>query len=195
MFMFLLIVIAVMIIVFVSFAVLDDEKMTTKDKIQSVASMVTAATAIISVIFTGYQLEQQNKKVDDTSQVNQVSVWVEPEVATGSAVEYVHISNQSAQPIYDVGISIDEVDERKTSLGKYNAQDCKFIQCIPIGEYKVEVKSQRDKNKEYNASISFRDANGQNWYRDAAGNLRKTGESKAIRDIPDTVKSAEYDVD
>lgn len=122
MFMPLLIVIAIMIIVFISFAVLDDEKMTTKDKVQSVASMVTAATAIISVIFTGYQLEQQNKKVDDTSQANQISVWTEPEVTTGSAIEYVHISNQSEQPIYDVGISIDEVDERKTSLGKYNGK-------------------------------------------------------------------------
>lgn len=195
MFMPLLIVIAIMIIVFISFAVLDDEKMTTKDKVQSVASMVTAATAIISVIFTGYQLEQQNKKVDDTSQANQISVWTEPEVTTGSAIEYVHISNQSEQPIYDVGISIDEVDERKTSLGKYNDRDCKFIQCLPIGDYKVEVKSQRDNDKEYNASISFRDANGQNWYRDAAGNLRKTGESRAIRNIPDSEKSAYFEVE
>lgn len=193
--MFMMIAIAVLMLALVFFAFFDGDEMSPKDKLQGAASAITAATAIISVIFTGYQLEQQNKNTGDSAQANQIAVWVKPDISTDSAIEYIHISNTSSQPIYDVAVSIDEVDERSTDLGKYDETDCKFIQCVPAGEYKVELKNQKEEGKEYNASISFRDANGQNWYRNAAGSLRKSGGSKWVRDIPDAVTSAEFEVD
>lgn len=190
----------IMIVAFITFTVIVmtlssfSERTPLKDKVSSVVGIITGMTAILSVAFAGYQVKIQNDASNSVKTVNTVSTWVKSQ---GANADVVHISDQSGQPIYDVVVSFDEVEDNSLKIGTYDKdKNCQYIQCLPMGEYKITVPhGKRYENTLYNASITFTDSNGKSWERCANGRTNSTCDSLTSRKMPDELKSVDYEAD
>ena len=77
-------------------------------------------------------------------------------------------------PIYDVIVSIDRVDLKDVGQGD---DQCTCVYCVPPGVYLLktirEEEDYYDMCKHFGPSITFRDARGKYWTRNAQGKLKK----------------------
>ena len=129
---------------------------------------LVALVALIYQMMTDHQLKEWE-------QAKCVAAWIEDDFIENEhgLFSMIKISNKSDLPIYDVIISRDLVAETITEMGKGD-DNCIYIQSVAPGNYKVMIKSDgHGMSHKFDASISFRDANGKDWYRDAAGHLGK----------------------
>ena len=133
---------------------------------------LVALGALIYQMNTDHQLKEWE-------QAKCVAAWIEDDFIENEhgLFSMIIISNKSDLPIYDVVISRDLVTETVSEMGKGD-ENCTYFQSVAPGNYKAMIKSNgHGMSHRFNASISFRDANGKYWYRDATGHLRKIKES------------------
>ena len=131
-----------------------------------------ALGALIYQMNTDHQLKEWE-------QAKCVAAWIEDDFIENEhgLFSMIRISNKSDLPIYDVVISRDLVTETVSEMGKGD-ENCTYFQSVAPGNYKAMIKSNgHGMSHRFDASISFRDANGKYWYRDATGHLRKIKES------------------
>ena len=86
----------------------------------------------------------------------------------------VHISNSSSEPVYEVVLSQDIIDHDMTTVMQTGSRCCIYLQCVPPGDYITVLPwGGPGMHMQFSPSISFRDAAGMNWHRDANGILTK----------------------
>ncbi len=137
--------------------------------------MAEAIGIIVSICTLVHQLKE-DRKSKAIRQASAVSAWISDKKGNnGNAV--VCVSNKSELPIYEVVLSKDIVIDNKSKIGTTNAI-CAFVRTVPPGLYEVEVPDHGGgMYQQFDASISFRDAKGMNWCRDALGHLKKAKRS------------------
>lgn len=137
--------------------------------LENIINIVGATGTIIALVALIYQISKDHT-YEIEKQGRSVASWVDSHM-TEKGTAIIFISNMSELPIYEVIVSRDMVYEGK----KYEEIKCEnyaFIQSVPPGLYKVEIKSDGGcMNKRFDASITFRDAGGKYWDRTAGGYL------------------------
>ena len=89
----------------------------------------------------------------------------------------VTIANYSELPIYDVVVSIDIVDD-SGSYSNYSQDYTAYTYIVPPGCYYIYAPWHGyGMSKKFNSSITFRDAKGNWWCRDACGNIERSSNS------------------
>ena len=141
--------------------------------IKFIFDIIQAVGTIWAIVFAAFQLRKE-RLVNEKEQASYITCWVPQEDSgvnqNGRSVEIV---NNSQQSIYNVAISIDSVhfDSRHVS---YVNQTCTYIHIIPPGRYSTNAYyGGGGMHTQMSVSISFTDACGRHWYRNAWGNLEK----------------------
>ena len=131
-----------------------------------------AIVTMLALIYTiGKDIYERNRR-----QAYSISCWIDsdfPGKHKGDTLPVI-VSNPSEQPIYDAVIAIDVVDDtgardiRKEDLASY-------VICVPPGTYYVFVPWYGGgASMHFNSAITFRDARGNWWHRDAAGKIERS---------------------
>lgn len=137
--------------------------------VSTVLTAVGTIVALVALIYQWYK-DLRNKEWE---QAWQIACWSRNEVSLPDE-GYIIISNTSKQPIYDVIVSIDRVDLKDVGQGD---DQCTCVYCVPPGVYLLktirEEEDYYDMCKHFGPSITFRDARGKYWTRNAQGKLKK----------------------
>ena len=148
--------------------------MTSQIDFGSVAEWFAAVGTIAAVVVALYIATRETRRLqkrDRADQAHQISAWrlVQP----GSS--QVLVSNGSTLPIYDVVISYGVAYGAGPPFSLGNASQT-FVVRIPPGRYLVKEPKRGESGMlgVVGPSISFRDANGSFWRRDAKGELIAT---------------------
>ena len=107
-----------------------------------------------------------------------ISCWIcgEAPVKDDNTIP-VTIAKYSELPIYDVVVSIDIVDDNGFS-SNYREDYTVYTYFVPPGCYYIYAPWHGlGMNKKFNSSITFRDAKGNWWCRDAYGNIEQSSNS------------------
>ena len=140
---------------------------------------ITALGTLVALMALVYRIKK-DRDFDLNKQAANISCWIIEEREGENGIELdakVCVSNTSGQPIYDVIISRDVVDDQYSDM-MTGYEWCRYCQCIPSGLFAILVPSSgAGMSKMFNASISFRDVNGQNWHRDARGEIKRIKEN------------------
>lgn len=161
----------------------------------SIASLIVAIGSLIVAAVSLHKAskaqELQNQinelelqvKEHDLEAINQeiaakISSWIGGEApAKDDNTIPVTIANYSELPIYDVVVSIDIVDDHGAH-SDYSQDFTAYIYIVPPGCYYIYAPWHGfGMNKKFNSSISFRDAKGNWWFRDAFGNIERSSNS------------------
>ena len=137
--------------------------------VEIVANILGATGTIIALFAFAYQIKK-DRTYSTEKQARNVAAWVESDM-TARGTTIIFISNMSDLPIFEVIVTRDMVFEGGSTERMKDGYFA-FIQSVPPGMYKVEIESDGGAmNHKFNASITFRDAGGRYWDRDAAGFL------------------------
>ena len=141
--------------------------------------IITSCGTFVALVALLYQIIKDRKdKIWD--QAANITCWfdsAELDKETGDLLGKVIISNQSKHPIYNVVVSIDLFCGSKTEI-KTGNDDCTYLKIVSPGNFYCWVKYDGgEMNKQFNASLSFSDSIGFNWFRDANGHLKRIKES------------------
>ena len=165
--------------------------------ISNVISIGSFLVAVGSIIIAAVSLHKASKAQDLQNRVNElelqvkehdletisqefaakISCWIGEAPAKDDNTIPVTIANYSNLPIYDVVVSIDLVDDNGIS-SNYNEDYTAYTYFVPPGCYYIYAPWHGlGMNKKFNSSITFRDANGNWWCRDAYGNIEQSSNS------------------
>ena len=135
--------------------------------LRDIICSIGTPVALIALIYQIYK----DRRYNIEKQANSVAAWIDMDITEiGTAV--VIISNDSELPIYEVVVSRDLLYKNESEESK-NDNNCVYIQTVSSGKYKVDVQSTGGgMNKKFEASITFRDARGKYWSRNAAGKIK-----------------------
>lgn len=131
--------------------------------------------AITALIYTIARDILERKK----AQALAISCWLDGSIPSEMEDDNeisVIISNPSSQPIYDVVIALDIVDDKK-ARHQFNLMydSARYIVCVPPGNYYTFIPwNGQGMHTVFNTAISFRDARGKWWNRDAAGRIEES---------------------
>lgn len=108
-----------------------------------------------------------------------ISCWLDgnfsPEMDDDNKISVI-ISNPSSQPIYDVVIALDIVDDKRARR-QFNLMydSATYIVCVPPGNYYTFIpRYGQGMHTVFNTAISFRDARGKWWNKDAIGRIEES---------------------
>jgi hypothetical protein len=147
-----------------------------KVQLGSVAEWVGAIatfSAVVVALYFSLRQSTDRKKREDRDQAVKVSAWP---VTMGLTKESkVVLSNTSSEPIYDVVISYGVAYGAGQTYLTGN-ENLIFIKRVPPGRYvSPEPKNPGGAmHTQTGIAISFRDANGKYWRRDATGKVIQT---------------------
>lgn len=133
---------------------------TTLDVLSSAGTIVALLTLVVEI--------KENRKNKRLNQAQNVACWMNSNFSQKG--QEVIILNNNQVPIYEVSISIDDV--------QYPADHgvtedwCSFEEIVPPGIHHIYVPSGGGGMcHHYGPSITFKDAKGQYWHRDVSGKL------------------------
>ena len=154
--------------------------MTSQIDLGSVAEWFAAVGTIAAVVVALYIATRETRRLqkrDRADQAHQISAWRLVQLGFGEVV----VSNASSLPIYDVLISYGVAYGAGPPFSLGNANQT-FVVRIPPGRYLVKEPKHGGGGMSVlvGPSISFRDANGLFWRRDAKGELIATKASPFI---------------
>lgn len=153
-----------------------------KDWADLLGAVSTFAAVVVALAVAGRDGRRQ-RRADTWRQASQVSAW-KGFVLLGArphetGVDVVLLLNSSDQPIWDVCVSAGAQYGAAPRFGEGNDLNL-CVTMIPPGRYRIpapkgfEEGSAPGMSTRLDAAISFRDADGNSWRRDAAGQLKKT---------------------
>jgi len=127
--------------------------------------------AVCVALYTSLNEVKARRKQDESSQAVKISAWP---VAGPLGLASVVISNSSYEPIYDVTLSYGIAYGAGVSYLKGN-DELVFIKTVPPGIYKSKEPRNHGgaMHTQLGVAVSFRDARGQYWLRDAKGKIYK----------------------
>jgi hypothetical protein len=135
--------------------------------------IIQAIGTVSAIIFAFVQIIKE-RHIQHKLQATCVSCWMSQDIKVNvksPGERVIEIMNSSQQPVYDVVISIDSVGYSKKGIA-INKEEFTYIKIIPPGHYYTMVKfGGGGMSMQFSSSISFTDASGSNWYRDAYGSL------------------------
>jgi hypothetical protein len=136
------------------------------NSIQAIGTFSAILFAVVQII----KERHERHKLQATC----VSCWISQNITVdvkSPGERVVEIMNSSQQPVYDVVMSIDSVGYSKEGI-TLNKTEYTYIKIIPPGHYYTMVRfGGGGMCMQFSSSISFTDASGSNWYRDAYGSL------------------------
>lgn len=152
---------------------------TTVTEAASILGVVATFAAVAIALWVAGRDGRRTKKADERRQASQVSAWGGFVVLgpRGEAFQdIVAILNGSDAPIWDVCVSAGAQHGDAPLYGEGNSAN-RCITIVPPGKYRVQ-KPDGFQNPAtgvtLDAAISFRDAEGRFWRRDATGILTRT---------------------
>lgn len=134
---------------------------------------IQALGTITAILFTARQIRKE-RLMNEKEQASCISCWISKEYLTDKpSLRNVEILNSSKQPIYNVVVSIDGIHYDDKTVDNINDK-ISYVQIVPPGHYYVFAQhSGGGMHMQFSASISFTDASGRYWYRDAWGKLKQ----------------------
>jgi len=131
--------------------------------------------AILALVYTIARDINERRR----AQALAVSCWIDGSFPSENEDEdeiSVIISNPSSQPIYDVVIALDIVDD-KGARHQFELmyRSATYVVSVPPGNYYTFIPWYGEgMHTVFNTAISFRDARGKWWNRDAAGRIEES---------------------
>lgn len=134
---------------------------------------IQAVGTITAILFTARQIRKE-RLMNEKEQASCISCWMSHEYLTDKPLlRNIEILNSSKQPIYNVVVSIDGIHYDDKTVDNINDK-ISYVQIVSPGHYYVSAQhSGGGMNMQFSASISFTDASGRHWYRDAWGKLKQ----------------------
>lgn len=149
----------------------------------TVLGAIATAAAVVVALYVAGRDGRRARRADVWSQASKVSAW-HADLLLGPrgherTEKVVVILNESGAPIWDVCVSAGGQHGAASAWYEGNElNNCVTI--IPPGRYRIPAPAGFDEgaspgmNTRLDAAISFRDADGAFWRRDAAGHLART---------------------
>lgn len=135
-----------------------------------IISLVISTISVVIALAAFLNNRSQQKK----DQANKICAWIPEPGDFKDGKMRVRVANTSDLPVYQVAIS----------MGVFRGAGCSYftgndnntlIALLPPGEYEYRVPFMGGgMHMHFEPAISFQDAQGQNWRRDATGKLSKT---------------------
>lgn len=146
---------------------------------------------------------EMENRIRQKKQAVQIACWetseecdLEIPESEDSEFVFVHIANSSSEPVYEAVLSFDLVNYDMSTILQTGSDNCKYLHCIPPGDY-VTVLPWRGPgmHMKFGPSITFRDAAGLYWHRDANGILRRISkESVRFRKLDLPVDNNDFSI-
>lgn len=132
-----------------------------------ILDFLSSASTIVALITLAVDVRERHRN-ERFSQAQNVACWLTASLTTGR--QEVTISNDNQVPIYEVSLSLDDV-QSPDSYGK-TEEWCSFVESVPPGTHHINVPfGGGGMCHHYGPSISFKDAKGLYWHRDVSGKL------------------------
>lgn len=147
----------------------------------TILDALSSAGTIVALLSLAVDVKEHRRN-ERISQAQNVACWLATPLSAGW--QEVVISNDNHVPIYEVSLSIDDVQ----SPAKYGKTGdwCSFVESVPPGIHRINVPSAGGGMcHHYGPSITFKDAKGLYWHRDVSGRLIQIHEeTRKFRKLP-----------
>lgn len=166
------------------------------NNIENTVQIIISFGTFIALVALLYQIIR-DRYLSYRNQAEKISCWIDYDNNEFKYIDQVYveraiIANNSNQPIYDVVISVNYVEDKLSKI-QVDLDYSAFVNCVPPGNYSLNLKWLcTDLYKTYNAAICFRDINGHYWQRNAVGILSKAKSNVYRQEIlPDKIYKVE----
>ncbi len=138
----------------------------------TILDFLSSAGTIVALITLTVDVRERYRN-EQISQAQNVACWLTTNLNAGQ--QEVTISNDNQVPIYEVSLSLDDL--QSPDYHGETEEWCSFVQSVPPGIHRIYVPSAGGGMcHRYGPSITFKDAKGRYWHRNAIGKLTQIHE-------------------